>query len=482
MRRFIPVLLCILLLTPITFALTALDAAGIYAYEKGVYTPAYIPDALGYDMAEPLFSEGLAAVKSNGLWGYASTDGKFIVEPAYDTAGRFSYGFAPVSRDGSYFYIDVTGETVIDAADYDYIYPFANGYARVEQDTLIGFLDARGEIAVAAIYEDAFDVSEGLIAARLDGKWGYLSTAGKTVIPFAYDYATPFSGGVAYVEKGGGGMLINTSGTVVAPVVYSALRDGLALTKGAGGWGFVDAAGEISIECVWQDVELPSEGFIGVSVEGKWGFADYSGAIVIDPKWDFVWPFSDGAAMVGTLSADLRTVGEYAFIDTRGKQLGDASFKNARPFSGGLAAVSNGVNWGYIDTSGKLVIDYLYAYAADFDADSGYALVGRDGVFYVIDKTGSALSFYTKGSSSLLTTAASPTSPTAGAPAANAAPVYTRDEFLSLIVLSFAGLLILFVIVSASMRAYHIRKARKARQAASSPRPARRGRYDHDDD
>ena len=122
MRRLAAAVLCLLLLVPCAFALTALDAAGGYTFENGGYVPLYTED-------EPLFSEGLAAVCSDGRWGYANADGKLVIEPAYDAAGRFSYGLAPVSKDGKNFYIDVTGEKAIDASDYDEIFPFVNGYA-----------------------------------------------------------------------------------------------------------------------------------------------------------------------------------------------------------------------------------------------------------------------------------------------------------------------------------------------------------------
>lgn len=459
MRRLAAAVLCLLLLAPCAFALTALDAAGGYTFENGGYVPLYTED-------EPLFSEGLAAVCSDGRWGYANADGKLVIEPAYDAAGRFSYGLAPVSKDGKNFYIDVTGEKAIDASDYDEIFPFVNGYARVRTNGLTGFLNARGDVAVAPLYADALDVSENMIAACLDEKWGYLSAAGKTLVPFEFDYAESFSGGVAYAEKDGVGLLINTAGSALAEGVCSALCDGLALKQEDGGWGFVDAAGETVLECVWQDVELPAEGFVGVSVEGKWGFADYSGEIVIEPEWDFVWPFSGGYAMVGTLSSDLQTVGEYRFIDRLGHVIGNASFRDARPFSGGYAAVSDGSRWGYIDGTGKLVIDYLYDFAAGFDADAEQALAGRDGLFYIIAPDGAQVSFYTADAPSLLTTAAQ----TSTASGQADTPSFDSRDVISAIVLSVSAALILFVIVAASMRAYHLHKAKKSGRRTHSGR------------
>ena len=442
-------LICALLLAGGTMALTALDAAGVYSYSGGAYHPEYTPEPV-----EPLFSEGLAAVCVDGRWGYASREGKLIVEPSYDAAGRFSYGLAPVRQDGRSFYIDVTGEEAIDASEYDTIHPFEDGYARVEKDGRTGFLNARGELAVPVLYEEALDASEGLIAAKLDGKWGYLTETGRSVIPFEYDAAEPFSGGAAYVESGGAGCLIDANGKILVSPVYSELRDGLALIRGESGWGFADADGETAVDCVWQDVELPSEGFFGVSVEGKWGFADYSGTEVIEAQWDYVWPFSGGVAMTGTRSADLTGVGSYGFIDRQGQAVGKR-YRSARPFSGGYAAVStDGTLWGYIDDRGRAVIEESFDYASDFS--DGRALVGRDGAFYVVDETGAILSFYTEDSPSLLTTAAETTA------AAREPDGREPRDLIRPVVLTLSGMLILFAAVSAILRTVNIRRRKRA--------------------
>ena len=36
-----------------------------------------------------LFSEGLAAVKSGGKWGFIDKSGKFAIEPRFDEVNRF---------------------------------------------------------------------------------------------------------------------------------------------------------------------------------------------------------------------------------------------------------------------------------------------------------------------------------------------------------------------------------------------------------
>ncbi|MFT4204501.1 MAG: WG repeat-containing protein [Chitinophagaceae bacterium] len=71
-------------------------------------------------------------------------------------------------------------------------------------------------------------------------------------------------------------------------------------------------------------------------------------------------------------------------------------YNMANGFRSGMAAVNkgavvtnvtaNGGKWGYIDSTGNLVIPMIYDYVQDFKGDS--ARVVRDGKKYLIDKKG----------------------------------------------------------------------------------------------
>jgi len=61
--------------------------------------------------------------------------------------------------------------------------------------------------------------------------------------------------------------------------------------------------------------------------------------------------------------------GKWGYIDTTGKVVIQPQFVKARFFREGLAAVMVGIKWGYIDTTGKIVIQ------PQFDTESVY---GKD--------------------------------------------------------------------------------------------------------
>ena len=253
-------------------------------------------------------------------------------------------------------------------------------------------------------------------------------------------------------------------GNVICENVYSGLIDGFAIIQGENGWGFVDALGNIVIDCEWEDVDLPSEGLIGVRKEGKWGFINYEGELAIELTWDYVWPFSDGNAMVAT-SSDGYAIDQYGFINSVGEQVVSCEYEKAKSFSGGRAAVCREGLWGYIDVLGTEVIPCAYAYAADFH--DNFTAVGNNGVFIILDTEGSSITFYREDEvpeplpptedGSILEEDSEPELPLREEPADPPASIGT---ILAVVV---AGIFLLFLGAAIVMREINIRRRRRRR-------------------
>ncbi|MEH1777977.1 MAG: WG repeat-containing protein [Nostoc sp.] len=66
------------------------------------------------------FSEGLAAIKVGGKWGYIDKEGKIVINPQFDDASRkFSEGLIAVELEKKWGYIDKAGKIVINP-QFDY--------------------------------------------------------------------------------------------------------------------------------------------------------------------------------------------------------------------------------------------------------------------------------------------------------------------------------------------------------------------------
>jgi hypothetical protein len=101
------------------------------------------------------------------------------------------------------------------------------------------------------------------------------------------------------------------------------------------------------------------------------GFIDESGNRVIPPRFREARRFSEGLAYVEESEFS-------GFIDLQGKPV-IRTEGSTRDFHEGLAAVlwsERGGGWGYIDRSGKLVIQKHYAFADDFSEGLAGVVVG----------------------------------------------------------------------------------------------------------
>lgn len=142
-----------------------------------------------------------------------------------------------------------------------------------------------------------------------------------------------------------------------------------------------------------KDYEL-----LPVEVEDRWGYVDHQGQYIINPQYGKAYVFSDGLARVKDFSND-----NYGFIDKEGNTIIEPKFLSASDFVNGVSVVSvedskvfiinkKGENiatldsvsisygfseklaavkiknskWGYVNTSGELVVKPKYLEAGSF--------------------------------------------------------------------------------------------------------------------
>ncbi len=148
-------------------------------------------------------------------------------------------------------------------------------------------------------------------------------------------------------------------------------------------WGFMDATGAISIDPVYDDVGPFREGLAAVNKNGKWGFINKDGDMVIEPIYKSAWAFHEGYARVeqfGQLSQ---------FIDKSGIPLKGEEWAAADDFSNGLARVSVGSVFGYINSSGQIVVQPIYTRGYNFT--NGLCVVEFHDKIGVINSNGTGI-------------------------------------------------------------------------------------------
>jgi len=121
-----------------------------------------------------------------------------------------------------------------------------------------------------------------------------------------------------------------------------------------------------------------------VKINGKFGCIDRRGNIIIQPTWDWILNVS--------MPNQLMVVKDslYGFINQKGKIIIKPQYLDANPFSEGLAAISNGKKYGFINLGGDTVIPFLYDEIFDgFNNGLCDVTIGDSSGY--IDKTGKVI-------------------------------------------------------------------------------------------
>ena len=312
--------------------------------------------------------------------------------------------------------------------DYDYVENFHDGIAIGHKGYKHGYFNMLGEVITPCIYEEASSFVEGLASVKRGGKWGFINNTGEEIIPCQYNHALNFSEGLALVEKDDRCGFIDNEGKTVIPFIYGgnsySFSEGLAAVSTDHGYQYIDKTGKIVLNCSWDNGAYWNfhNGLAPrMDDEGEnYGFIDKTGKMVIPAsfypyKYD-IGEFKDGFAIViragnneksevidvngrNVLGFDFDGYAEYndevilihsddevTFYNTKGEKIIEKEYKDAKPFSEGLAPVKDGEYWGYIDKTGKMVIPATFESADEFS--EGLACVQKDGKYGYVDKKG----------------------------------------------------------------------------------------------
>lgn len=161
-------------------------------------------------------TEDIYCVATGDVWLYMTQEGEALTSDTYTVAYPFHDGLACVCKDGKYGFIDTEGGTAIDFI-YDRATPLVEGLAYFCKDGRYGFIDRTG---TTLFYLDCDSVStfqEGLAFISVNGRYGYIDKTGEIVIEPVYDYADYFRDGYAEVWKDSKRGIIDRTGKEIMP-------------------------------------------------------------------------------------------------------------------------------------------------------------------------------------------------------------------------------------------------------------------------
>jgi len=229
-------------------------------------------------------------------------------------------------------------------------------------------MDRLGRTVIRPQFDEAADFSEGMAAVRIGNKVGFINRDGRIVVTPQFDDAAPFMYGRAQVK--------------VCCGRWSERHPGNR-------YGYIDSDGKYigTPDFLWVGQFSGSRSgdlAPAVMAAGGVGFVSPSGKVVIPATFEdvSVFGFTGGPAPV-------RSNGKWGYINKSGKWVIDPQFDGAWNFADGLAPVAVSGKWGYIDTGGKWAVNPQFETAFYFD--QGYAPVRTGDKWIFIDKKGTAV-------------------------------------------------------------------------------------------
>ncbi len=236
------------------------------ALNRNVGRTSYFEDALP-------FSEGYAAVRNNGLWGYINTDGEYAVQPAYEQATSFVGGVAAVYGGGMWQIIDTTGAVRLQLPGVSEV---TLGYGHIEADgtyystttfeqavfygytgvPIDGGFWVRGETGVRVFLTDGSQVylsGAEEVLGRSGTLWLVRLSGGSTAVLDAYSRVVIYgdcsfvhdqANGDTYIYSAESQTLYDAAGSFVADGCAGVVADGFAWCEDAVSCGWKNSSNE----------------------------------------------------------------------------------------------------------------------------------------------------------------------------------------------------------------------------------------------
>ena len=302
--------------------------------------------------------------------------------------------------------------------------PYSDDFAAFYEAGKWGYEDVKGNVVIPAEYEEVKDFSNGLAIVKKDGKWGVITPTGREVFKCIYDTIAPFSNNVALAAIDKSWYYINSNGKVQglpSDMTFHSYSNGLARVKkkvrGQDRYGYIDSRGFFVIEPIFDQasdffgekalVTINGRHF-SINAKGKRQALDFpftadniylsnnygSGFLKQGEKYFFikyekgrysllpssytkVSAFQEGVALVQTSNGRLKYIRPNG---TTAVNLPEECTA-AGNFSEGKAWVCINGKYGFINPTGKIIIDTIFSYTSDFNDGLAYvAYGGRQGI------------------------------------------------------------------------------------------------------
>lgn len=337
-----------------------------------------------YKNVHPLFHEEITAVQDeNKLWGFADNKGTITAKPQFKKIlTPFSEGLAGVRTVDGNAYAKPDG-TIAFMADYDQLFPFANGIAeirkkelsrhRVRRDFPISIGISWGHWFYPRHYHHphfgwsigfplwwpGYDEEEIIPTANI--KRGYIDRTGKVIAAPSNDHVFSITENGALIYNSSRYGWVDRKGTYAAHTIYRALLPAedakvLLAKDESKKWGVLSMTdGTVIADFRYDDLKYKGNGIIGYKENDNWGLMDKEGTLLTEPIYRNI-----GNAENNRIPVKLKN--SWLYLDYTGKEIitFEHPAEDATAFNKGRAGVKIDGRWGLIDSEGTWIAPPAY--------------------------------------------------------------------------------------------------------------------------
>lgn len=341
----------------------------------------------------------------------------------YDSKQNIWYedNILKVSKNGKYGLIDFDGKEVL-ACDYDNITALKGVKSNiiVKKAGNVGLVNEKGQTIVPVQYKDILTLKEGYkneyIVVNENDQYGVISTSGAILIEPKFEMVKYLNSSSMFaVKESGVWKLINTEdGSTIIDGGYDdiveARTDSIVIVKD-GKYGIININKEEKITPQYEDLKYAFSIYYIAKKDGKYGIINSENQEIIPFEY-ISMVYVEGAGFIQADKSETETVifdsnlgqkisgivsevnidkgyikvyvnNEYKYYNFKFEEKNASDLLTANS----LFLSKKDGKYGYIDKTGKTVIDYIYDDATEQNS-CGFAAVKKDGVWGSINKVG----------------------------------------------------------------------------------------------
>ncbi len=328
-----------------------------------------------------------------------------------------------VKQNGKYGLINLDGRKILNC-DYDDIYALKGikNSLITKKDNKLGLVDNTGRVVIETIYTQIYqlgtDATEGYITVNDEGKYGVIASNKEQKLENNYEKIEQVYGSNSYVVvENGKQKLVNSKGTTLLEEGFDRITqicqknaDQVIFVKD-GKYGVMDTSSQVLIPNTYDEIKELSNGYLIAKQNDRYGIIDNQNNVklyfnynsisynktadlYIAEDVEFQSSIIDKnfeVKLIGILSEinteenyiRMRMGGEYKYYNFNFEEKTNIEILKSKT----LYLSKKNEKYGYVDSEGKVVVDYIYDDATEQNK-FGYVAVQKNGLWGSLDSEG----------------------------------------------------------------------------------------------